>query len=297
MAVQDESLTLVEHLAELRDRIMVILVFLVVGVIFGFVFAKQIVAFLVRDLVELNAFRPMDVILVYLRIAVYVGIVVALPMTLYQIWAFVKPALTEDERKNTVWFIPGAIALFLVGASFAFFGIFPFMWKFLMSITESMDGVNSMIGVQEYVSFVVNIVAAFGILFEMPIVIIFLTKLRIVNPERLRSIRKIAYLVLIIVSTMITPPDFFSALMVYFPLIGLYEISILLSGVVYKKQLAKEAAYAAEFGGLDDEDDDEDDDEEDTDEASEDKAAKKAKEKVKEELPFKEKLPDSMKDE
>jgi sec-independent protein translocase protein TatC len=258
MSVKDESLTLVEHLAELRNRIMYTLVFLVIGVIVGFVFAKDIIEFLIRDMTDLNVFRPMDTIRVYMQIAVYVGIVIALPMALFQVWSFVKPALTPIERKNTVWFIPAAVILFVIGASFAYFGIFPFMWDFLTGFTESMDKVHNVIGLQEFVGFIMNLVVPFGLLFEMPIVVIFLTKIRIVNPPRLRKLRKMAYLALILVATTITPPDFFSALAVYFPLIGLYEISILLSAVIYKKQLAKEAEFEDEY---EDEDDDDDDDE------------------------------------
>lgn len=260
MSVQDQSLTLVEHLAELRNRIIFVVAFFIVGMVVGFVYAKPIIEFLIRDIDNLHVFRPMDTLRVYLQIAVYFGIVIALPMALFQIWGFVKPALTVEERKNTVWFIPAAVILFFIGASFAYFGIFPLMWSFLEGFTDSMAKVDNTIGLQEYIGFIMNLVVPFGLLFEMPIVVIFLTKLRVVNPPRLRKMRKMAYLVLILVATMITPADFISALAVFFPLIGLYEISILLSAVIYRKQLAREAAIEAEYA-------DEDDDEEDVEEA------------------------------
>ncbi|OEF96978.1 twin-arginine translocase subunit TatC [Desulfuribacillus alkaliarsenatis] len=261
MSVQDQSLTLVEHLAELRNRLIITFAVFIVGMVIGFVYAKPIIEFIIRDMQNMHVFRPMDTLRVYLQIAVYFGIVVALPMALYQVWAFVKPALTPEERKNTVWFIPAAVMLFMVGSAFAFFGIFPLMWGFLEGFTESMEKVESTIGLQEYIGFIVNLVVPFGLLFEMPIVVIFLTKLRVVNPPRLRKLRKMAYLALILVATMITPADFISAIAVFIPLIGLYEISILLSGVVYKKQLAREAEFEAEYADdEDDEDDDEDDD-------------------------------------
>ncbi|OEH85215.1 twin arginine-targeting protein translocase TatC [Desulfuribacillus stibiiarsenatis] len=248
MSEKDQALTLVEHLAELRNRIVVVFAFFIVGLVVGFIYAKEIIEYLTRDIDSLNVFRPMDTLRVYLQVAVYVGIVIALPTALYQVWAFVKPALTIEERKNTVWFIPAALALFFVGSSFAYFVIFPMMWGFLVGFTEAIAGVESMIGLAEYVSFISNLVIPFGLLFEMPIVVIFLTKIRIVNPPRLRKLRRMAYLVLIIVATMITPADFISAIAVFIPLVGLYEISILLSGVVYKKQLAKEAEYEAMYG-------------------------------------------------
>lgn len=243
----DHSLSLVEHLAELRNRIIVAFAVFIVGMIVGFVYAKPIIEYIIRDMPNLHVFRPMDTLRVYLQIAVYFGLVVALPTALYQTWAFVKPALTYEERKNTVWFIPAAFLLFLTGGAFAYYGIFPLMWGFLVGFTDSMDQVSNVIGLQEYVSFIVNLVIPFGLLFEMPIVVIFLTKLKIVNPPRLRNIRKFAYLALILVSTMITPADFVSAIAVFIPLIGLYEISILLSAVIYRKQLKREAELEAEF--------------------------------------------------
>ncbi len=252
MSGKDQSLTLVEHLAELRNRIMITMVFLVIGVVLGFVFAKEIIAFLTRDMAELHVFRPMDTVRVYMQIAVYVGIVAALPMGLYQAWAFVKPALTKVEQQNTIWFIPAAVVLFVVGACFAYFGIFPFMWEFMMTITMGLGDVNATIGLQEYIGFIVNLVLPVGLLFELPIVVIFLTKLRIVNPPRLRKLRKMAYFVFVLVAVMITPPDFISPILVYLPLISLYEISILLSARIYKRQLAAEAAFDAEYADEED---------------------------------------------
>jgi len=266
MSVKDESLTLVEHLAELRNRIMITLVFLVIGVVIGFAFAKEIIGFLTRDMPELHVFRPMDTIRVYMQIAVYVGIIAALPMGLYQAWAFVKPALTKVEQKNTLWFIPAAVILFVVGACFAYFGIFPFMWEFMMTLTAGIGDVTSTIGLQEYIGFIVNLVLPVGLLFELPIVVIFLTKLRIVNPPRLRKLRKMAYFVFVLVAVMITPPDFISPILVYLPLIALYEISILLSARIYKRQLAQEAEFDAEYDDLEEDEEDDDIDEDDIEE-------------------------------
>ncbi len=247
MSLQDKSLTLVEHLAELRNRIIFTLFFFIVGMVIGFVFATDIIQFLIRDMGDLNVFRPLDTLRVYMQIAVYVGIVAALPMALYQVWAFVKPALTPLERKNTGWFIPVTVVLFILGACFAYFIVFKFSWKFLMGFTENLGQVENTIGLQEVVSFIVNLILPFGLLFEMPVIVIFLTKIRILNPVRMRGFRKNAYLMLVLLSVIITPPDFISPLIVYFPLIALYEISVMLSARIYKRQLAVEAEAEAQF--------------------------------------------------
>ncbi|MFA7503031.1 MAG: twin-arginine translocase subunit TatC, partial [Anaerovoracaceae bacterium] len=134
--------------------------------------------------------------------------------------------------------IPVAFLLFVLGVAFGYFILFPMVIKFLLMITDILD-VNEMFGMSQYFSFMFKLIIPFGLLFELPVIIVFLTKIGVITPNLLVRIRKYAYLVLVIVGVSITPPDFISDLLVIVPLITLYEVSIWLSRIFARKRKAR----------------------------------------------------------
>lgn len=244
-------MTLVDHLTELRRRLIWVIAVLVIAMIGGLVASIYLIEYF-RSVEPANsmswhAFSLWDGIRLYMQFALIIALVVTLPFTLYQVWAFVKPGLREEEQKATLKYIPFSVFMILLGVAFAYFVVFRMAFQFTQNVNQNLHLVETY-GAIQYFGFMFNIVFPISLLFEMPIVVMFLTKLRILNPKRLRKMRRIAYLILVIVGTLITPPDLISDLLVAVPLILLYEFSVLLSAAIYRKQLEKDAQWEAEYG-------------------------------------------------
>jgi sec-independent protein translocase protein TatC len=247
----NEEMTLVDHLGELRKRLIWIIAVLLVGMVAGLICAKPVIRFLksippARD-IGWNVFSPWDALKLYMNFGLVVGILITLPVALYHIWAFVKPGLRVEEQKASIIYIPAAVVLFLLGLAFGYFIVFPMAFYFTSSISKSLD-INEMYGAAQYFSFMFNIIIPLSIVFELPMVVMFLTKLRILNPKRLHKFRRYAYMLMVVLATVITPPDAISAILVSLPLIVLYEFSVFLSGFIYRKQLQKDADWEKEYG-------------------------------------------------
>jgi sec-independent protein translocase protein TatC len=229
------DMALIGHFEELRKRLIIILGAFLVLFIFAFVYVQDIYQWLVQDLeVQLAILGPSDILWVYLMLSCVVAISGSIPIAAYQIWLFVRPALKDTERKVTLAYIPSLFLLFIVGISFGYFIIFPIVFQFLLSMSEGMF--MTFFTTEKYFTFLLHMTLPFGFLFELPVVIMFLTSLGVLNPYRLQKIRKYSYFVLIVTAVLITPPDFLSDILVVIPLIFLYECSVLLSKVVYKRK-------------------------------------------------------------
>lgn len=243
---RNNQMTMIEHLTELRKRLIWVLLVFFVGMILGFMAAGPCVDYLkantVRDVSGLYSLSPPDVLQVYVQVAFMISFVLTLPFLLFQVWRFVSPGLRKAERRVTVWFIPAAVLLFVGGVAFAYFWIFPFLLRFMSMIAERMN-VEQLYGIRQYFQVMFNVLFPIGLLFELPIVVIFLTRLGVLNPKRLAKMRKVAYLVLVIVAALITPPEIISNILVSIPLIILYEISLILSRVVYRRKRKREAEW------------------------------------------------------
>jgi sec-independent protein translocase protein TatC len=237
--MQRVEMNVMEHLEELRKRVIITLVAFLFSFIISFIFVQDIYQYLIKDLDDkLALLGPGDILWVYMVLAGVAGIAITIPVFAYQTWRFVRPALSKDEQKTSLAFIPGLFLLFVCGISFGYFVLFPLVLSFLQSLAG--DQFQTFFTVDRYFKFMINLTLPFGFLFEMPAVVMFLTKLGIINPIRLIKARKISYFVLIVVSILITPPDLVSDILVILPLLLLYEISITLSKFVYKKRLAAE---------------------------------------------------------
>ena len=236
--MEEKELNLVEHLDELRKRLIITASAFILFFIAGFVFVEDIYNWLVRDLdVKLIVLGPSDIIWVYFMLATVIAVAGTIPVLALQIWLFVKPALTAAERKISLSYVPALFILFIIGLCFGYIVIFPTVLSFLVELGGEMFEAN--FTADKYFRFVLNMTLPFGVLFELPVVIMFLTSLGIINPYVLTKIRKYAYFVLVVISVVISPPDFMSDILVTIPLLLLYEISINLSKIVYKRKLKK----------------------------------------------------------
>ncbi|MDS9473173.1 twin-arginine translocase subunit TatC [Sporosarcina pasteurii] len=239
----EKQLTIIEHIDELRKRLMVIVVFFVIALVGGFFIAKPLIHYLQyteeAKSLTLNAFNVTDPILIYLKVIVIVSFILISPVLSYQLWSFVSPGLHETERKVTLSYIPFGFLLFLGGISFSYYILFPYIMKFTMALANELE-ITQTLGINEYFNFLIQITIPFGLIFQMPILTLFLTRLGILNPSILVKVRKYAFFVLFIIAAIITPPDLFSHLFVTVPLFLLYEISILISRMGYRKYLKAE---------------------------------------------------------
>ncbi len=252
-----DNLTFVEHLEELRGRIMIIAYFLVGGLIVGFFVAKPVIFYITNDdftqTLELNAFRITDPLTIYITMIIVIAFIIVLPVILYELWAFISPGLHPKEQKVTLSYIPFSLILFVGGLLFSYFVIFPYLISFTMGLADDM-GIKQTIGIKEYFSEMFKFTIPFGFVFQLPILLLFLTRLGIVTPMFLKKNRKYAYFILLVVAALIAPPDFMTHMLFTLPMILLYEISIIISKIGYKKYLKAEQKLMEEELGMDEED-------------------------------------------
>ncbi|TJY42941.1 twin-arginine translocase subunit TatC [Cohnella pontilimi] len=239
-----------DHIGELRKRIIYSAVVLVLGLVAGLFFAQPVFDYLVQaapsEDLSLKVFSPWDAIGIYMKLAFVISFVAAIPFTFYQLWLFVRPALGPKERKATLRFIPYALLMFLIGLAFSYFVVFPMAYQFTDKVAKSM-GLEQMYGVTQYFTFLLNILLPISLLFELPLLILFLTRIGILNPQLLKKMRRLAWFILIFIGVVVTPPDFISDSLVAIPLILLYEFSVLLSVSAHRKRLAAKSAREAAF--------------------------------------------------
>lgn len=176
--------------------------------------------------------------MVHVWTAIIAGLIIASPFVIYQFWSFIKPALYENERKHASGAVFYMSLLFILGILFGYYLIVPLSVDFLGTYSISTVVVNQ-INILSYISTVTSIVIAGGVVFELPIIAFFLSKVGLLTPRFMRKYRKHSYVVLLILSAIITPPDVFSQIMVCIPLVILYEVSILISKRVEKANLRK----------------------------------------------------------
>lgn len=232
------NMSWIDHLSDLRKRIIYILVVFMIVFIAGLVFVSRVYGYLVRPLTRegyhLMVISPGEVIMVYFAIAGAVAVGLSLPFALYQVWKFVAPGLTAVERRYTLRLLPVTFVMFVLGVCFAWFFLFPTILHFLLKIAA--QNFTVMLRAGAYFSFVTTICIPFGFIFELPIVVVFLTRIGIVTPKLLRKIRRYAYLASVLLGVLISPPELISHLSVVIPMILLYELSIILSVFVKRRR-------------------------------------------------------------
>ena len=176
---------------------------------------------------------------VHLWTSVLAGFIVAFPYVLYQVWSFIAPGLYQKERSYGRWFIFVTSFLFFIGVLFGYYVISPLSIRFLGTYQVSSEVFNEF-DLESYIGLVRTSVLASGLMFQLPIIIYFLAKLGLVTPDFLKQNRKYAFVLILIVSAIITPPDVASQFIVSIPVFILYEVSIIITKIIYKKQLKKQ---------------------------------------------------------
>ncbi len=172
--------------------------------------------------------------LTHMYISTVAGFIIAFPYILYEIWSFIRPALYDKEQKYSRGAVLISSSLFLLGVLFSYFLIVPLTVNFLGNYQVS-DMVLNQVSLKSYINTVVSVTFAVGVVFELPILVYFLTKVGVITPAFLTKNRKYMFVVLLTLAAIITPPDMFSQIMVVIPLVGLYEVSIKVSKRVYRK--------------------------------------------------------------
>lgn len=237
----EQGMPILEHIGELRKRIIYCLIVFVVGLVGGLFGAQPLFDYLVGaapvDSLSLHAFSPWDAIGLFMKFAFLISLLLLLPFAMYQLWAFVRPGLRREEQSATLRYVPGALIMFLIGLAFSYYVVFPMAFYFTQRVTVNM-GLTEMFGVTQYFSFLFNILLPISLLFELPVVILFLTRIGLLHPRLLQKMRRVAWFALIVVGVIVTPPDFISDFLVAVPLIALYEFSVMLSLMAYRKRMA-----------------------------------------------------------
>lgn len=240
-----DEMTLTEHLNELRKRLIRSFIAVFVGFLACYAFAEQLFDILMEPMVQVlhnSNFiytYPPEAFFTYLKISFVAGFFLVSPYLFYQAWLFVAPGLYQNERKYLVPIAIFSAVFFTVGALFGYFVVFPFGFEFFASY--STDKIVFTPKLSEYLSFALKLLFAFGVVFELPLVIFFLARLGLVTAQGLRRVRKYAILVIFIVAAILTPPDVFTQTLMAGPMILLYELGIL-AAQLFGKEKKKPAA-------------------------------------------------------
>ena len=238
------SETFISHLVELRDRLLRIVIGLVLTFIVLFPFADQIYTLLAQPLLaslpaggQMIATEVTTPFFVPMKMAMMTAFVVSLPHTLYQMWAFVAPGLYAHERRFMMPLVIASTLLFLIGMAFAYFLVFPVVFGFITGYAP--EGVAVMTDIGSYLDFVITLFMAFGLAFEVPIAVIALVGFGLVQISTLKEIRYYVIVGAFVVGAIFTPPDIISQFMLAVPLWLLYELGILLAGMIENKKAKK----------------------------------------------------------
>jgi sec-independent protein translocase protein TatC len=257
--MEDEKMPLTEHLGDLRKRISISLTALLITFIISFNYSEDIfrlimfplkynLDFSVREMfvrfvpqdklhdTKLVFLAPAEAFWMNMKVSFVAALILSLPVIFHQLWKFISPGLLQKEKKYVLPFIFSATGLFILGASFCFLIVLPFAMGFLLTYKTG-DFLMPMLSVGQYVDFCLKFILAFGAVFELPIVILFLTKMGIVTPKTLRKNRKYSVLIAFVLAAFLTPtPDAFNQTLMAVPIILLYEIGIWVSMIFGHKK-------------------------------------------------------------
>jgi sec-independent protein translocase protein TatC len=239
--MKDEKKPFMAHLEELRKRLVVCAIAIGIGFVISYIFSKQLFSFLILPLTKVLPAESRliftslpEMFIAYIKVALIAGIILAIPIIFYELWMFLVPALYQREKRYLIPFVLFSSILFVAGSLFGYFIVFPYGFKFFISFaTEEIQALPS---VKQYFSFATRLLLAFGLVFEMPVVVFFMTKIGLITPDLMKKYRKFAILFSFIMAAILTPPDVATQIMMALPLIILYEVSIIISQGVYRKK-------------------------------------------------------------
>lgn len=218
------SMSVVDHLSELRTRLVIAIVAIIIGTLGAYYYVEDILQILVAPAGKLYYTKPTEAFFTYMKISLVAGCIVSSPVWFYQIWAFIVPALSKGEKRVTFMVVPTAMVLFVVGVLFSYYLVLPMAIQFFIGFGT--DELQPLFSIGQYIDFVIAFILPFGITFELPLILIALGVLGILSSDRLREYRKMFILLAFIIGAAISPtPDMLSQTMIAGPMILLYEIS------------------------------------------------------------------------
>lgn len=238
---QDKSMSLVEHIGELRFRVTRSAYGIFIGMIVCWGFSESIFNFIRQPIQQylinggLVFTAPMDKFMAHIKISFVVGLLLSAPFWLYQLWSFIAPALYKKEKRIAAGFVLFGTTQFILGLAFSYFIVLPMAFKFLMTFGGEID--KPMITIDHYLGFVTQTAVVFGLCFQMPVVISFLGLIGAISQRFLKEKRRFAIVGIAVVSAIAAPPDALSMILLLVPMWLLYEISIVIVGFFEKQKI------------------------------------------------------------
>ena len=235
----EKEMTFLEHLEELRWRIIYSIIGIVVGTILAWIFIDFLVDVVLLKPAKdsgavLQNLRPFGQLFLYMQIAIMVGMIISIPNLFYQFWQFISPALRSKEKKYIFWIVVFSSICFLGGIAFAYFAMLPLTLKFAAEFGS--ESIKNEFSIDEYMSIIISVMLAAGLVFELPMISFFLSKLGILKPSFMKKYRRHSIVIIMILAAFLTPgADPVSQLVLAVPLFVLYEISIFISKISQKK--------------------------------------------------------------
>lgn len=235
----EDEMTFLEHLEELRWRIVYSLIGIVLGTIIAWIFIDLLIEHILlvparKAEMKLQNLRPFGQLFLYLQVAFIAGFVLSIPNFFYQTWKFISPALRENERKYIVWIVIFSTVCFLSGVVFAYFVMLPLTLKFATQFGTEQIANN--FAITEYFSIIISVMLGAALVFELPMLSFFLSKLGILTPDIMRKFRRHSIVVIMILAAILTPgADPVAQVLLAIPLVLLYEISIFVSKIFSKR--------------------------------------------------------------
>lgn len=233
---------LLEHLKVLRRVLLVSAYAIAIGAVAGFFFSDQVYGFLAypalhAKVAEFVTTTPMEPMMVKLKLSIVIGVVVSLPVILWQIWSFVLPALKQTEKKSVYYVVPNSLLLFVIGVLFCYFFVLPVGIKFLLTAGSGSVATKILLTKTSYLNFILTFLLSFGLVFQMPVVLLVLIRLGLITPKTLAKYRRYALFIIIVLAMVISPtPDLTTQALMAGPMYLLYELSIWLGYIVARRR-------------------------------------------------------------
>jgi sec-independent protein translocase protein TatC len=244
----DGNMPLLEHVLDLRKVLVISAYAVAIGTIIGWFFSDQTFDYLAHPVTQLKNITfitttPMEPMLVKLKVSLSIGITLALPIILWQIWSFILPALKQNEKKYLYMTVPSSVALFLCGAALCFYVVLPVGIKFLLLAGGGTVQSTPFVTKTSYLGFLMTFLLTFGLVFQLPIILLILIRIGVLSPKTLAKKRRWAILIIVILAAVVSPtPDLFTQLLMAGPMYLLFEVSIWLGYLVARKRDKEQAA-------------------------------------------------------